>query len=421
VTETPASQEDPETATTEPRPALRRRALPRLDVLDLVSLGILAAGLACWATGVLPNADALANLTRVAPLVLFLGTVMVMVAIVQASQLFDLAAAALARAGRGSHLALFACCFALATATTVFLNLDTTIVLLTPVMLALAAATRAPALALAMITVWLANTASLLLPVSNLTNLLAADRIGLDPLAFASRMWAPQLAVLAVTALCLWFGFWRRRHRELDRYVVPERLPAVADKRLLWTAAVVTGGFVVAVVADVPIQIVSSVAAGLLLVHCLRRRRDLVTWELIPWRLLVLTAGLFLVIPAVMRHGGADAVAALIGSGSGDGAVLRAGFTGAGLSNLVNNLPAYTAVEAVVPPGDSTTLLGLLIGTNVGPLILPWASMATLLWFDLVRAGGAQRLRVPMGRFIAAGALLAAVGTLVGLAALLWL
>jgi arsenical pump membrane protein len=124
-----------------------------------------------------------------------------------------------------------------------------------------------------------------------------------------------------------------------------------------------------------------------------------------------------------MRHGGADAVAALIGSGSGDGAVLRAGLTGAGLSNLVNNLPAYTAVEAVVPPGDSTTLLGLLIGTNVGPLILPWASMATLLWFDLVRAGarGTPRLRVPMSRFIAAGALLAATGTLVGLAALLWL
>ncbi|GAA2168532.1 MULTISPECIES: ArsB/NhaD family transporter [Glycomyces] len=420
MTTTPPGPADPETpAGTATRETRKRR---RLEPLDLVSLGILAVGLLCWATGVLPTSDALANLARVAPLVLFLGTVMVMVAIVQASQLFDLAAAALARAGRGSHLALFAYCFALATATTVFLNLDTTIVLLTPVMLALAAVTRAPALALAMTTVWLANTASLLLPVSNLTNLLAADRIGLDPLAFASRMWAPQLAVLAVTALCLWFGFWRRRHRELDRYRVPERLPAIADKRLLWTAAVVTAGFVAAVVADVPIQIVSSVAAGLLLVHCLRRR-DLLAWELIPWRLLVLTAGLFLVIPAVMRHGGADAVAALIGSGTGDGAVLRAGLTGAGLSNLVNNLPAYTAVEGVVPAGDSTTLLGLLIGTNVGPLILPWASMATLLWFDLVRAGapGTPRLRIPMGRFIAAGALLATTGTLVGLAALLWL
>ena len=31
-----------------------------------------------------------------------------------------------------------------------------------------------------MTTVWLANTASLLLPISNLTNLLAADRVALS-------------------------------------------------------------------------------------------------------------------------------------------------------------------------------------------------------------------------------------------------
>ncbi|RRR99839.1 arsenic transporter [Glycomyces terrestris] len=398
----------------------------RLDRLDLVSLGVLAAGLLCWATGALPNGDALASLGRVAPLVLFLGTVMVMVAIVQASQLFDVAALGLARAGRGSHAALFACCVLLASATTVFLNLDTTIVLLTPVMLALAAATRAPALALAMTTVWLANTASLLLPVSNLTNLLAADRIGLDPLAFAARMWAPQLAVLAVTALCLWLGFWRRRHRERDRYLVPARSPRIADRRLFWTAAAVCAGFVAAVVADVPIQLVSTAAAAVLVAHCLRRRRDLLSWDLIPWRLLVLTAGLFLVVPALMRHGGDALVSALAGTGAGDAGVFRAGLTGAGLSNLVNNLPAYAAVESVIPPGREDALLAALIGTNVGPLVLPWASMATLLWFDLVtgRRPGVpadQRLRVPIGRFTAAGAVLAVTATAAGLAALVWL
>jgi len=50
------------------------------------------------------------------------------------------------------------------------------------------------ALPLAMTTVWLANTASLLLPVSNLTNLLAADRVGLKALPFARQMALPQLA-----------------------------------------------------------------------------------------------------------------------------------------------------------------------------------------------------------------------------------
>lgn len=411
------------TATPTTPKATRR---PRLDRLDIASLGILAAGLTCWATGALPTGEAVAGLTRVAPLVLFLATVMVMVAIVQASQLFDIAALALARLGRGSHAALFACCFLLATATTIFLNLDTTIVLLTPVMLALAAATRAPALALAMTTVWLANTASLLLPVSNLTNLLAAERIGLDPLDFAARMWAPQLAVLAVTALCLWLGFWRRRHRELDRYRVPAEPQPIADRRLFWTAAAVCAGFVAAVIAAVPIQIVSSAAAAVLLVHCLRRRKDLLTWELLPWRLPVLTAGLFLLVPALMRHGGTEIVSLLTGGAGGDAGVFQAGIAGAALSNVVNNLPAYAAVESVVPSGREDALLGVLIGTNVGPLVLPWASMATLLWFDLVsgrRPGlpADQRLHVPIGRFTAAGAILAITATAAGLAALIWI
>ncbi|MBO3735560.1 ArsB/NhaD family transporter [Glycomyces niveus] len=400
--------------------------LGSLDPLDLVSLGILAAGLVSWATGALPNGDALDSLARVAPLILFLGTVMAMVAIVQASQLFDIAALGLARFARGSHAALFAACVLLAAATTAFLNLDTTIVLLTPVMLALAAVTRAPALALAMTTVWLANTASLLLPVSNLTNLLAADRIGLGPLDFAARMWAPQLAVLAATAACLWIGFWRRRHRERDRYLVPAGRPHIEDRRLFWTAAAVCAGFVLAVVADVPIQLVSTAAAAVLIGYCLVRRRHLLTAELLPWRLIALTAGLFLLVPTVMRHGGDTLVAALAGGGEGDAGMFQAGLTAAGLSNLVNNLPAYAAVESVIPAGREDALLAVLIGANVGPLILPWASMATLLWFDLVsgRRPGVpenQLLRVPIGRFTAMGALLAVTGTLVGLAVLVWL
>lgn len=68
--------------------------------------------------------------------------------------------------------------------TTIALNLDTTAVLLTPVMLALATRVGIAPLPLAMTTVWLANTASLLLPVSNLTNLLAAERVALSPPAW---------------------------------------------------------------------------------------------------------------------------------------------------------------------------------------------------------------------------------------------
>ncbi|WP_211354553.1 SLC13 family permease [Stackebrandtia albiflava] len=396
------------------------RAARRIAPLDRVRFGILAAGLLCWATGLLPHADAVASLTRVAPLLLFLGTVMVMVVILQHSQVFDVAAAGLARLGRGNHAVLFGCTVALAAATTIFLNLDTTIVLLTPVMLALARETGAPGLALGMTTVWLANTASLLLPVSNLTNLLAADRIGLTPLEFAGRMWLPQLAALLATAGCLWWFYWRRRHRELDVYRSPS-LPPVADRPLFTVAAVVCAGFVAAVLAGVHIELVSTAAAVILLAYCLTRRRDLLDWSLFPWRLLVFVTGLFLLVPAIMSWGVADLLSVAVGDSADDAETVRAGLTGAALSNLVNNLPAYTAVESVVPEGHLTPLLGLLIGTNVAPIVLPWASLATLLWFDLAtgrRDGGTDRIDVPIRRFIATSGVLAVLATAGSLTAL---
>ena len=58
------------------------------------------------------------------------------------AEVFDVIAARMATAGRGDYPALFVLCVAFASLTTIFLNLDTTAVLLTPVMLALAAEGR---------------------------------------------------------------------------------------------------------------------------------------------------------------------------------------------------------------------------------------------------------------------------------------
>jgi hypothetical protein len=103
-----------------------------------------------------------------------------------------------------------------------------------------------PGLPLAMLTVWLANTASLLLPVSNLTNLLAFDRIQLSPAAFAIRMAAPQVAAIMTTAVCLWWFYWRRGRRDRDRYTASD-LHIPRDRPLALIAAAACTVFVVLV------------------------------------------------------------------------------------------------------------------------------------------------------------------------------
>lgn len=192
-------------------------------MLDRVRVGLLLVGLFCVATGLLPRAEAADNMRRIGPLLLFLGSVIVLAELTRQAKVFDVIAHRLAILGRGNYPALFGLCVLFASATTALLNLDTTAVLLTPVMLALAVPARIAPLPLAMTTLWLANTASLLLPVSNLTNLLAADRVALDATEFAATMWAPQLVSMVATMLCLWLFYWRRGRRDADRYVPPSR------------------------------------------------------------------------------------------------------------------------------------------------------------------------------------------------------
>lgn len=152
----------------------------RLHPLDWLAGGLLVLGLAAAATGLLPAGAAADQMRRIGPLLAFLATVIVLAELAGRAQVFDVVAAWVARAGRGRYPLLFGLCVVFASLTTITLNLDTTAVLLTPVMLALGTRVGIAALPLAMTTVWLANTASLLLPVSNLTNLLAADRVALS-------------------------------------------------------------------------------------------------------------------------------------------------------------------------------------------------------------------------------------------------
>ncbi len=393
----------------------RRFPRTRLSPLDWVAIGLFAAGAACVATGLLPREDAAATLTRIAPLLVFLFAVIIMAELTEAANFFDVLAARIAIVAGGSYAGLFGLAVTFATVTTVFLNLDTTAVLLTPVLLATAVRAGIATMPLAMTTVWLANTASLLLPVSNLTNLLAADRVGLPVLEFAARMALPQAASVAATAACLWVFYWRRGLRADDRYTPPP--PFVPRDRVLFrVAALMCGAFIVAILLGATLPVVSAVCATVLVAAFAVRARHRLVWALVPWRLLVFVSGLFLVVGTISQHGLSDVLRQLIGVDPGAEGVWRAAITGGTLSNLINNLPAYVAGEAVVPVDNHDQLLGLLIGTNVGPVIMPWASLATLLWLERCRAAG---VTITWGRFLWTGTVTAVAALAASVSALL--
>ncbi len=383
--------------------------------LDLLACSLLACGLILLATGVLPAQAAGDVARRTAPLLAFLATVIVMAELMGRAQVFDVLAGGISRVGRGSYVRLFGLCVVFASATTLILNLDTTAVLLTPVMLAMAARVGITPLPLAMTTVWLANTASLLLPVSNLTNLLAADRVGLSAGGLAARMWAPQVAAIAATAVCLWAMYWRRGRRGADRYV-PTAAFRPSDPVLFRVCALACAGFLVAIlVTPLPLWVDSLAAALVVIVAFALRRPGELRLSLVPWRLLVMVPGMFLVVETVNVHGLHSLLTHAMGAGEHAAGLFRSAAVGAGLSNVLNNLPVYLAGESAVPEGNRDQLLALLIGTNVGALVTPWASLATLLWFERCRTAG---VRIPLARFVGTGLVLAVTGTVAATGAL---
>lgn len=113
------------------------------------------------------------------------------------------------------------------------------------------------------------------------------------------------------------------------------------------------------------------------------------------------TVSIFLVVAALDRHGLGTLLRDAAGPAASGGYVedLRVAVTGAAASNLVNNLPAYLALEGTTGT-DPGRLLALVVGTNAGPLVTVWASVATLLWRERCRAHG---VRISAVRFAAEG------------------
>ncbi|HEX7355521.1 MAG TPA: SLC13 family permease [Mycobacteriales bacterium] len=352
------------------------------------------AGLLAIATTALPWHDAVDTTRTAAPVLAFLVGITVLAELSDAAGLFEVLARRTARLSGGSTRRLFLLVCLLASFVTVALSLDTTAVLLTPVVLALAAAVRVDARPFAYAAVWLANAASLLLPVSNLTNLLAATRLGgLGELGFARRMLLPELVAVVVVV-----GVLLLRFRSSLRVAHDTPHPyAITDRPLLVLAAACCLAVAPASLFGIaPWKAALPAAAVLSVAFAVRRRTDLRT-DLVPWRLVLLTEGLFLVVATLGRHGLYDALTHVTRHGS-----LPTALVGAGGANVANNLPTYLAVQHAVPADHVTDLLALLVGTNCGPLLLVWGSLATLLWRERCTARG---LHIGIGEFLRSGLL----------------
>ena len=367
----------------------------------LLGAVLLAAGGLALVTGLLPTGDAVALGSRTWPILLFVVAITIFAELATAAGLFHWLAAVAARGGRRRGWVLWLLVALIAALSTVFLSLDTTAVLLTPIVVVLARRVGLNPLPFAVTTVWLANTASLLLPVSNLTSLLAEQHVGgIGPAAFAAAAWPAELVGVLVPLALVAFVF----RRELGRRYQDPGPARVADARLTLLAGAVLVLLVAGLVSGVAVWIPACAAALVMLVGFAVLSPAELGVRLLPWPTLVLVCGLFLAVAALDAVGLRALLTRGVPSGDGLPALLAVAALGAATANVTNNLPAYLAVEPAAHGVLPT--VALLVGVNAGPLVTPWASLATLLWHERL-----QRLGVGIrwSRYVLYGCVLAPV------------
>jgi arsenical pump membrane protein len=296
------------------------------------------------------------------PFVLVAGLLLIG-SVVEADGVFEALGARVERL-HGGPVTLLATLLALEAIVTAVLNLDTAVVFLTPILLHAAARRRCDEQPFLYGALFMANGASLLLPGSNLTNLIVLAHEPLSGAGFARAMVLPWLVVVVLT-----IGFLVLIYRP----VAQERVDA-APPRLRIGLGVAATAVATALILALHDSALPVFAVGVVAVAMRRLRPRLGAPVL---------AALFLVAVAlgtlarewegparlVRRLGGIDTAA-----------------LGAGLGVAVNNLPAATLLAARRPPHP----LPLLIGLNLGPSLLFTGSLSAYLWYRVAHSAGAR-------------------------------
>ncbi|MFD5782505.1 SLC13 family permease [Streptomyces sp. NPDC126933] len=350
------------------------------------------------------------------PVVVFLAAVLVLAQLCDEDGLFAAAGDLVARACGGRPRTLLGGVFAVAAVITAVLSLDATVVLLTPVVFATAARVGARPRPHVYACTHLANSASLLLPVSNLTNLLAFTASGLTFTRFAALMALPWLAAIAVEYVIFrrWFA------ADLAAGAHP---PKTDERRELPVFTLVVLGLTLAgfvVTSFVGIEPLWAAVAGavVLAARALRRKRTTVTGLVRAasplFCLFVLALGV--VVKAVVDNGLDTGVSRLLPGGSSLPALLAVAVIAAVLANAINNLPAILALLPLLAPAGPGPLLAALIGVNLGPNLTYVGSLATLLWRRILHEHDTEP---QLGHFTRLG-LLTVPATLVASTVALW-
>ncbi len=340
--------------------------------------------------------EALQTVLQGASVLLFLLGLLILSELLRVSGFFEWAAVHAARAAGGDGRALYRNVFLLGALTTACLSLDTTAVILTPIVLSFVGRLKLNTLPFLMACGFVANTGSLLLPISNLTNLLFVSAFHWSFPRFVLIMAMPQAVALLVNYKLFRLLFRRDLPERFAGGDFPGPSELVPDQpyfrgAVCVLAFVLVGYFVGSLVGVQPYIVTLAGCAALLLWGSWRKRVTVGILRDISWPIFPFVIGLFIVVKGVENTGVGQLVRGAVQT-SGHSALAQTitAAIGAGIgSNIVNNIPmALLAISSLKAGTSQYAQYGALLGCNLGPNLTVAGSLATMLVITSARKYG---------------------------------
>lgn len=246
---------------------------------------------------------------------------------------------------------------------------------------------------------FISDSASLPFVFSNLTNIITANyfKIGFSQY-FANMALAYVVSTVASIAV-LWIVLRKDIPLKINTNLLKDPNSVIKDISIFkfswFFIAILLCGYFVGDIYGLPVSLF-ALGGGVLLLIVSSRTKVIKASKIIknaPWQIVWFSIGLYIVVYGLKNGGMSEYIANLISKAALHGefyAVMTTGFLSAVMSAIMNNLPTNMIMNISLYGINETLAYANIIGSNLGPKMTPFGSLATLLWLHVLEKKGVK-------------------------------